>query len=74
MGKVIGLLLAVVAIWITVEVYTQGLDNVFGGRLAAVPGNGDGGAPRGTTTQRVKAAVGRAQQEHDERYDKLLPE
>jgi hypothetical protein len=70
MGKAIGLLLAVVAIWVTVEVYTQGVGNAFGGRLAAF--TGDGGAPHGTTAQRVGAAVGRAHQEHDERYDKLL--
>ncbi len=70
MGKAIGLLLAVVAIWVTVEVYTQGVSNAFGGRLAAF--TGDGGAPRGTTAQRVGAAVGRAHQERDERYDKLL--
>ena len=73
MGKAIGLLLAVAAIWITVEVYTQGVSNAFGGRLAAFTGRNDA-APRGSTAQRVGAAVGRAHQEHDERYGKLLTE
>ena len=73
--KTIGLLLAVLAIWITVEIYTQGADNAFGGRFAALIGNRDAPqAPRGSTVQRVGSAVGRAHREHDERYDKLMPE
>lgn len=75
MGKAIGLLLAVVALWITVEVYTQGASNAFGGRFAELIGSGDAAqAPRGTTPQRVGHAVGRAHQEHQERYENLLPE
>ncbi len=75
MGKAIGLLLAVVAIWITVEVYTEGASNAFGGRFASLIGGGDAAqAPRGTTAQRVGNAVGRAQREHEERYDDLLSE
>ena len=75
MGKAIGLLLAVVAIWITVEVYTQGASNAFGGRFAALIGSGDAAqAPRGTTAQRVGNAVGRAHQEHEERYENLTAE
>ena len=75
MGKTIGLLLAVVAIWITVELYTQGASNAFGGRFSAMLGDADAGqAPRGTTAQRVGAAVGRANQEHEARYDELMPE
>ena len=73
MGKTIGLLLAVVAIWITVEIYTQGASNAFGGRFASLIG-GDDAAPRGTTAQRVGHAVERAQQEHEQRYEGLLPE
>lgn len=75
MGKAIGLLLAVVAIWITVEVYTQGASNAFGGRFASLIGSGDSvQVPRGTTAQRVGNAVGRAHQEHGERYENLLAE
>jgi len=75
MGKAIGLLLAVVAIWITVELYTQGSSNAFGGRFAALIGSDDAAqAPRGTTAQRVGNAVGRAHQEHEKRYDDVIPE
>src|SRR5262249_29437026 len=50
MGKAIGLLLAVVSIWITVELYTQGASRAFGGRFAAMMGSADAGQePRGTT-------------------------
>jgi hypothetical protein len=73
MGKAVGLLLAVVAIWITVEVYTQGVSNAFGGRFASLIGDGNHG-PRGSTAQRVGAAVGRAHEEHDKRYKELIPE
>ena len=73
MGKAIGLLLAAVSIWITVEIYTEGASNAFGGRFASLIGNGDA-APRGTTAQRVGKAVERAQQEHEQRYGDLIPE
>jgi hypothetical protein len=73
MGKAIGLLLAVAAIWITVEVYTQGASNAFGGRFASLIGSGDAAqAPRGSTAQRAGNAVGRAHQEEQQRYDDLL--
>ena len=75
MGKAIGLLLAVAAIWATVEIYTQGADNAFGGRLAAWIGDGDASHERrGSVAQRAGNAVGRAQEEHDERYEALMPE
>jgi hypothetical protein len=75
MGKALGLLLAVAAIWITAEIYTQGADKAFGGRLAGWIGGGDASEnQRGTAAQRAGGAVGRAQEEHDARYDALLPE
>ncbi len=75
MGKTIGLLLAVIGIWITVEIYTQGANNAFGGRFASLIGSGDDAqASRGTTAQRVGNAVGRAHQQRDARYDELVPE
>jgi len=75
MGKAIGLLLAVAAIWVTAEIYTQGADNAFGGRLAAWFGSGDASHERrGSVAQRAGNAVGRAQQEHDARFDAVAPE
>jgi hypothetical protein len=73
MGKAIGLLLGVLVIWITVEIYTQGFDAAFGGRLARW--SGDAAAqPRASAPQRAGAAVERAQREHEERYRALIPE
>ena len=75
MGKAIGLLLAVLAIWITVELYTQGPDAAFGGRLSSLIGGGDASQePRGSTAQRAGAAVERAHDERDARYGELIPE
>ena len=72
MGKAIGLLLAVVAIWITVEIYTSGADGAFGGRLSSLIGSGD--APPESTAKRTGAAVERAHEEHEARYGELIPE
>ena len=74
MGKAIGLLFAVIAIWVALEIYTQGPDNAFGGRFASLIGGGESGAPRGSTAERVGAAVGRAREQERERYDQLMPE
>jgi hypothetical protein len=74
MGKAIGLLLAVVAIWFTVELYTQGPDQAFGGLLASSMGSEEGAAPRATTAQRAGAAVERANAEHEARYKEMLGE
>jgi hypothetical protein len=73
MVKAIGLLLAVSVIWITVEIYTEGPDAAFGGRLAQLTG-GAAPEPRASAPRRAGAAVERAQREHEERYDALIPE
>ena len=75
MGKAIGLLLAVAAIWVTAEIYMQGADNAFGGRFAGWIGSGDAAhEPRGSAPQRAGNAVQRAHEESDARRDALLPE
>jgi hypothetical protein len=75
MGRAIGLLLAVVVIWITVELYTQGTSNAFGGRFSALIGGADAAQPpRAATAQRVGDAVERARREHEQRYGELMPE
>ena len=75
MGKAIGLLLAVAAIWVTAEIYTQGADNAFGGRLAAWIGSGDASRERrGSAAQRAGSAFTHAQEEHEARQQALLPE
>ena len=74
MAKAIGLLLGVVVIWITVELYTQGPDAAFGGRLAGLTGGSAVTESRGSAPQRAGAAVERAQREQDERYRELMPD
>lgn len=74
MLKAIGLLLAVVVIWVTVELYTQGPDAAFGGRLAQLTGGSGSEEPRASAPQRAGAAVERAQQQQEERYRELIPE
>jgi hypothetical protein len=74
MGKSIGLLLAVVAIWATVEIYTEGMDGAFGGRLASMGLADEDAESRAPVTERVGEAVRRAQSEQEARYDALLPE
>jgi hypothetical protein len=74
MGKSIWLLMAVVVIWVTVEIYTQG-DAAFGGRLAQLTGDADAASePRASVPRRAGAAVERAHGEHEQRYRELIPE
>ena len=76
MGKVLGILLAAVSVWVMVEVYTEGVSGAFGGAFASL--SGDGSEARvehpASTAQRAGAAVERAHQEHEARYEELLPE
>jgi len=71
MGKLIGLLLTVAAIWVGLEVYQHGVGGAFGGVLA---GESAVAGPAPTTPQRAGAAVGRAHGEADSRREKLLTE
>jgi hypothetical protein len=71
MGKAIGLLLAVAAIWVTVEIYTQGADVAFGGRLAGWIGGDASPERRGSAAQRAGGAVGRAHEQNEARYESL---
>jgi hypothetical protein len=74
MGKSIGLLFAVLATWAMVEVYTEGMDGAFGGRLASMGMVEEGAASGGPVTKRVGAAVERAHAAQESRYDELIPE
>jgi hypothetical protein len=69
MGKLFGLILIVLGVWIGLEVYEKGVDGACGGVFAwfATPIGGDGRAaydpsgravqPRGSLAQRVGAKV-----------------
>ena len=65
MGKLFGLILIVLGVWIGIEVYDKGMDGAFGGAFAWVsaplPSNESAGAARevksGSLAQRVGAKV-----------------
>ena len=76
MLKTIGLLLGVLAIWTTVEVYVKGSHGAFGGALSSwLEGSRPAsGADRLSAPKRAEAAVERAHQQQQDRYQDLLGE
>jgi len=76
MGKVIGILMFVVAMWTSVEVYNNGSENAFGGALTKVgwvePAP-ETAAPA-SAGRRVEAAVTGARDEANARRERLLAE
>ena len=78
MGRAIGLLVAVAALWTALEVSTQGLDAAFGGALARL-GSAEQGAPEPaaaprSVVRRAGDSVERAFREGEQRYDAQLGE
>jgi hypothetical protein len=76
MGKVFGILLVVVGIWLGLEVYQKGTQEAFGGALASLGGYAEeqaAGTPR-TVPQRAGADVERAHAEAQARFDRMLGE
>ena len=65
MGKLFGLILIVLGVWVGIEVYDKGMDGAFGGAFAWVsaplPGNESAGSSRevksGSIAQRVGTKV-----------------
>ena len=73
MGKIFGILLTVVGIWVGLEVYQKGADHAFGGLFA---GESSQSAPqdRRSIPQRAGSAVQGAHDEADARRNRLLGE
>ena len=74
MGKIFGMLLVVVGIWVGLEVYQSGIQGAFGGALAGLGGSGSEQAavtPR-SVPQRAGAAVERAHAEAEARMERML--
>lgn len=65
MGRIIGILLFVVALWFVADRYTGGSDFGLGG---------DAQSSAQPATERVRESVQRAQDENDERRRRLLGE
>ena len=76
MGKIIGLLLVVVGIWVGLEVYQKGTQEAFGGALASLGGSASEETVRDprSVPQRAGSAVENAHTEADERRNRMLGE
>ena len=76
MGKIFGILLVVVGIWLGLEVYQNGMQGAFGGAMASLGGSADEqtvGNPR-SVPQRAGDAVERAHAEAEARFERMLDE
>ena len=73
MGKSFGIVLMLLAVWIAAELYIKGMDQAFGGAFAGSE-TAEERVPVQSVPKRAGAAVERAQQEHEARYDALIPE
>jgi hypothetical protein len=76
MGKLFGILLVVVGIWLGLEVYLNGMQGAFGGALASLGNSADEQAIRDPRSlpQRAGDAVERAHAEAEARLDRMLDE
>jgi hypothetical protein len=74
MGKMFGILMIVVALWVGLEVYQNGTDGAFGGALAGLTGSSEERQPgeRRPVPQRAGAAVERAHTAANARRERLL--
>lgn len=71
--KVFFWLFMVVAIWVGLELYTEGTDRAFGGKLAALAGGEPGDASaRPSPLEQLRGSVSDAQREHAERARRSL--
>ncbi len=75
MGKIFGILLMVVGIWVGLEIYQKGAQEALGGHLAFLGGSNDlENVDRRTTPQRAGDAALKAHQFAEERRGRLLGE
>jgi hypothetical protein len=73
MGKLLAIVLIVIAIWVGLTVYTEGTDQAFGGLFARSSGSSTLDAPETRSTpRRVGDAVQRAYDESEDRVDRAL--
>jgi hypothetical protein len=77
MGKIVGMLLMVVAIWVGMEVYNEGADRAFGGTFSFLKAGDDlpeRAVHRVSTPKRVGKKVDAAIRGGAERYERLVGE
>jgi hypothetical protein len=73
MGRLFGVLLIVVGIWVGIEVYTKGTQNALGGLFAGGSAQAEARDPR-TVPQRAGDAVQSAHDVAEQRRSRLLSE
>ncbi len=71
MGKIYGIVLLVVGIWVGMTIYTEGLDNAFGGVFSKLGGESVGRDVR-PPTERIRERVQSAADERTERIERLV--
>ena len=70
MGKLFGIVLLVLGIWLAVEVYTEGVNGAFGGVFAS--GSADQAPVTQSTSSRAADTVRSAYEESVNRVDRQL--
>jgi hypothetical protein len=68
MGKIFGILMIVIGIWVGLTVFREGTDAAFGGLFADAKKETADTAGR-PVTRRVEESVGRAYQTHEQRTE-----
>ena len=67
MGKIFGILLIVVGIWVGITIYTEGADAAFGGLLGGARTTATADASGAPLPNRVRDTVGKAYQAQEAR-------
>ena len=75
MGKLLAIVLMVIAIWVAVTVYSEGTDRAFGGLFAGSLGSSTVDVTETRSTpERAGDAVQRAYDDSQDRFDRALGE
>jgi len=67
MQKIFGVLLILLAVWVAIEVYTNGTDRAFGGLFAGRSHGPASASESGPLTSRARDRVSSAYRTHEER-------
>ncbi len=74
MGRLFGIVLIVLGVWVGAEVFSKGVHGAFGGRLAPLAGAEPEAEPAAPTTERAAQAVERAYDQAEGRLERALGE
>jgi hypothetical protein len=74
MGKIFGILLMGLGIWVGLEIYLEGTQNAFGGAFASHQAAGDAPRDLRSTPQRAGDAVENSLAIEQERRERIMPD